>query len=635
MKPFLFITPLVLATFTFAPSAFAQKTSKMQISPTVQKTIAAQEAVPKIPAWKIPDVASPTVQSFDLADVTLLDSPFKSAMEKDAEYLLSLEPDRFLHGFRTEAGLEPKAPMYGGWEARGVAGHSFGHYLSAMAMLYRSTGDVRIKERLNYCIDQMAEVQKANGNGYVGAIPEGKRIWDEIRAGDVRGTGFDLNGGWVPWYTMHKVFAGIRDVYRFTGNEKAKTVLLGLSDWAVELTKNLDDAQWQNMLAAEHGGMNEVLADVYAITGEKKYLDLSEHFFHRAILDPLAAQKDELAGKHANTQIPKVIGTARLYELTGDKEDATISRFFWDAVVHDHSYVIGGNSNFEHFGPPDKLTGALSTNTTETCNTYNMLKLTEHLFERTPQIEYADFYERALYNHILSSINPEDGMTTYYVPLVSGGNRTYGTPTDSFWCCTGTGMENHVKYGEAIYFHSDNTLYVNGFIPSILRWQDKGLTVRQDTKYPESNVTKLTITSAKPTKAALKIRCPQWLASDAQITINGKKQNIAAKAGTYATLDRTWKSGDTIEIRLPMQLTQETFPDDKSKVAFLYGPVVLAGDLGKDVKHIPVLLTQDKPLQQWLLPVANEPLTFRTVAGAGAMQPEAVTLKTVLRPSFR
>ena len=589
--------------------------------------------------YKVTPAVAGRVQPFDLADVTLLPSPFQAAMERDTAYLLSLDPDRLLHNFRTEAGLPAKAPIYGGWENSGVAGHILGHYLSALSMQYRATHNLRIKARVDYIVGELAVCQEKNGHGYVSAIPDGKAMFADVAAGH----GDGVHRGWVPWYTMHKLLAGLRDAYLYTDNVQAKDVLVKLSDWTADTTKNLSDEQWQVMLEQEHGGMNEVLADVYALTGEPKYLALSRKFYQKSVLDPLTLREDHLTGLHGNTQIPKLIGLARLYELTGDPKDRTAAEYFWDRVVHTRTYAIGANTDAEHFDAPGQLSHHLSPSTAETCNTYNMLKLTRHLFEWTPNAEYADFYERALYNHILASQDPVRGMMTYYVSLKPGHFKTYSSPTESFWCCVGTGMENHVKYGDSIYFHDDKSLYVNLFIPSVLRWHAKGLSVHQETRFPNSDTTHLTLTCAKPTALALKIRYPSW-AHGMTVSVNGQAQTITARPGSYASLARRWRDGDRVDITLPMHLYQEAMPDDPAKVAILYGPLVLAGQLGGEgVKdpapyaandqgayfhisdpRVPVLVTSNQPLDSWLKPVAGQPLTFRT---SGAGRPNDVTLK--------
>ncbi|HET6976446.1 MAG TPA: beta-L-arabinofuranosidase domain-containing protein [Pyrinomonadaceae bacterium] len=577
---------------------------------------------------QVPDRIHREAEEFRLEDVRLLDGPFKHAMMKDAEYLLRLDPDRLLSGFRKEAGLKPKAETYGGWESMTIAGHSLGHYLSACALMFAATGDARFRERANYIVAELDECQRANGNGYVAAIPNGKKIFQEVSAGDIRVKPFDLNGGWVPWYTLHKLFAGLLDAHRYLQSTKALAIAVKLADFADATVAKLTEEQFQRMLGCEHGGMNEVLAELYARTGTEKYLQLSKRFHHKAVLEPLARQEDRLPGLHANTQIPKLIGLARRYELTLDANDKTAAEFFWQRVVHHHSYVNGGNSDNERFGPPDKLSNRLSQNTSETCNTYNMLKLTRHLFEWQASADYADYYERALYNHILASQDPNDGMVCYYVPMNVGSKKVYSKPFDDFWCCVGTGMENHAKYGEAIYFHNQDTVWVNLFIPSELNWRDKGFSLKQETRYPESEKTNFTITTKRPVNLALRLRYPGWASQGAGITINGRPQTVTAKPGSFIEIKRTWKTGDRIELTIPMTLRLETMPDNPHRVAILYGPTVLAGDLGAEgetpkVSLDPALMTGDKQPSDWLKPVAEQSLTFRT---ASIGRPADVTL---------
>lgn len=564
-----------------------------------------------------PDRIRREAYPFRLEDVRLLDGPFKTAMTRDAEYLLRLEPDRLLSGFRKEAGLTPKAKVYGGWESMTIAGHSLGHYLSAVALMFASTGDTRFRDRVNYILGELDACQRANRNGYVAAIPNGKKIFQEVSAGDIRSQPFDLNGGWVPWYTLHKLFAGLLDAHQYLQSTKALDIATKLGDWADTTLAKLTDEQFQRMLDTEHGGMNEVLAELYARTGNKKYLQLSHRFHHKVVLDPLTRQEDRLQGLHANTQIPKLIGLARRYELTSDEADKTAAEFFWQRVVHHHSYVNGGHSDGERFGPPDKLNNRLSQNTAETCNTYNMLKLTRHLFEWHASANYAEYYERALYNHILASQNPDDGMVCYYVPLRAGSRKVYSKPFDSFWCCVGTGMENHAKYGEAIYFHNNNALWVNLFIPSELNWRAKRLALKQETLYPESETVNFTVKAKRPVNFALRLRHPEWATKGVAVTVNGLPQSITNKPGSFIEIQRTWKDGDRVALTMPMSLRLEAMPDNPRRVAVLYGPTVLAGELGdanqtSSVILTPALLATESEPAEWLKPVTNQPATFRT-----------------------
>ena len=571
----------------------------------------------------------PQAQPFAPRDVRLLAGPFRTAMELDAKVLLQMEPDRFLSWFRKEAGLEPKAGVYGGWESQGIAGHSLGHYLSACSRMYQDTGDRQFLERVNYIVDELAECQQANGNGYVAAMPNGKKVFDEIARGDIRARSFDLNGCWVPWYTLHKELAGLIDASQLCDNAKALEVATNLANWADATTKNLTDDQWQKMLVCEQGGMNESLAELYALTGNTNYLALAEKFYHRAVLDPLAQGRDILDGHHSNMQIPKTIGAARIYELTGDPHYADIAKFFWERVALHRSYVIGGNGDGEHFFPVTDFAKHLSAATAETCCTYNLLKLTRHIFAWSPDAVTMDFYERALYNDILASQDPETGMFVYLMPLKPGGFKTYSTPEDSFWCCVGTGMENHARYGDTIYFHDNGALYVNLFIASELSWREKNLAVRQETKFPESDATQLKFTCEQPVKLALKIRWPAWAQPAIAVRVNGKKQKISGRPGSYVTLDREWRDGDRVDIQLPMKLHTEPLPGTTNIVALLYGPIVLAGELGTNGMPNPYTNNQTAFVRRATPPVpvfvaanqksllnhvhpTGEPLTFRT-----------------------
>ncbi|MFH0990616.1 MAG: beta-L-arabinofuranosidase domain-containing protein [bacterium] len=565
------------------------------------------------------------VSRFDFRDVRLLENPFLHAMKKDQEYILTLEPDRLLSRVREYAGLTPKAPAYGGWEKETISSHSLGHYLSACAIQYRASDDKRFLERVNYVVDQLAECQKANGNGYVAGIPNGKKVFAEVASGDIRSKGFDLNGLWVPWYVLHKIMAGLRDAYLYCDNTKAKEVMIGLADFSGDVVKNLNEEQMQKMLNCEHGGMMEMLADVYAFTKNPKYLALAKKFYHKAVLDPLAREEDRLQGLHGNTNIPKVIGAARLFELTGEKKFGTISEFFWTTVVKNHTYVAGGHGEREYFGAPERLNDRLSESTMETCNTYNMLKLTAFLFAREPNPDYAEFYERALYNHILASQNPDNGMVCYFVPLGSGTTKHYSTPFEDFSCCLGTGMENHSRYGESIYFSNSNELYVNLFIPSELNWRSKGVQIKQLTTFPRENVSRFIFSAQKPVKFTLQMRRPRWAGKDYAIRINGKPIEITLTPKNFIAINRIWRKVDTVEVTLPQRIRLESMPDNPRRVALLYGPILLAGDLGpvEGKAVVPNFITNMMAVQQWVEPVQAKELTFTTV---GVGRPNDVTL---------
>ncbi len=574
--------------------------------------------------------APPTLsaQPFPLSDVRLLPGLFQDGQDIAVRYLLSFEPDRLLAKFRQDAGLTPKAPHYEGWESQGVSGHSAGHYLSACALAYAATGDQRFLERVNYMVDELAACQQANGDGYVAAIPDGKKIYAEVGAGDIRTEGFQVNGCWVPNYTLHKLFAGLRDAYHYCGNETSLHVSRGLADWLDKTLANLSEAEFQKLLVAEHGGMNETLADLYADTGDQRYLALSRRFHHQAILQPLAEGQDILPGKHANTQIPKLVGLARRYEIAGDENDRRAAEFFWDRVVHHHSYVTGGHCDHEHFGEPDKLNDRLSTDTTETCNVYNMLKLTRLVFGWKPEAQVADFYERALLNHIRATQHP-DGRVIYNLSLKPGGSKQY-LPVDSFTCCSGTGMENHVKYGEAIYFRGSDDLWINLFIASEVTWKERQLTLRQETAWPDGDSTQLTFASQEPQEFTLHIRHPYWATNGLRITINGQAQPIDSQPSSFASIHRTWQSGDKVVVKFPMTLRTESMPDNTRRIAVFYGPTLLAADLGPEndpqagtPSYVPVLLTDNRPVADWVEAENKQQSVFRT---HGVGQPRDVAL---------
>ncbi|MCW3119839.1 MAG: hypothetical protein JWM28_3921 [Chitinophagaceae bacterium] len=567
------------------------------------------------PKIKVKPVIDIKAYAFNLRDVRLLDgSPFKNAMDRDAGFLLSINAGRLLHRFFQNAGLPTQGDVYGGWESEGLSGHTLGHYLSACSMMYASTGDKRFKDKVDTIVNELQRCQQARKTGYIGAIPKADSIFGKLANGEIKSGGFDLNGGWSPWYTVHKVMAGLLDAWLHGNNKKALTIVTGMADWTENTLKNLSPEQLQKMLRCEYGGMNDVLAELYAVTGNKKYLDLSYKFYDDFVMVPLSKKIDPMPGKHSNTNVPKAIGSAAQYELAGKPSDKTIALFFWQTMVHHHTYVIGGNSNYEYCGEEDKLNDRLSDNTAETCNTYNMLKLTRHLFSWDPLSALGDYYERALYNHILSSQNPETGMMCYFVPLRMGTQKVFSDSFNTFTCCVGSGMENHSKYTEGIYYEGkDGSLYVNLFIPSVLTWRDKAVTVKQETAYPENSATQLTLTVKKPVKFAMRIRKPLWARDGYTIKINGKDFATTTDNG-YIIIYRQWADKDKLEINQPMSLYTEKMPDNPNRVAFLYGPLVLAGQLGNTMPDplygVPVLLTDNKNINDWIKPVPNKALSF-------------------------
>ena len=519
------------------------------------------------------------IESFKIADVRLTESPFMHAQEMDICYLLGLNADRLLAPYMKEAGLTPKAENYTNWENTGLDGHIGGHYLSALSYMYAATGDERIKERLDYMMSELKRAQDNSGDGYLSGVPNGRKIWNEIHDGNIRAASFGLNDRWVPLYNIDKIYSGLRDAYIIAGIEQAKTMLVALTDWMIKVTENLSEAQMQDMLRSEHGGLNERFAEVAAITGDKKYLELAKRFSHRIVLEPLIEGRDALTGMHANTQIPKVIGFKRIADIEGNAEWDKAAAYFWDTVVKRRSITIGGNSVYEHFHPAEDFSSMLNSEQgPETCNTYNMLRLTKMLYATTGNAAYMDFYEQALFNHILSTINPVQGGFVYFTPMRAGHYRVYSQPQTSFWCCVGSGLENHARYGEMIYAHSQNDLYVNLFIPSTVTWKDA--TIEQKNNFPHEESTTLIINPGKKNKFGVKIRKPEWTVNPT-VAINGETVQCEVKDG-YISIERKWKKGDTIKVTLPMTLKQVSTPDGANYYSFMYGPIVLAANMGKE-----------------------------------------------------
>lgn len=597
-----------------------------------------------VPTLAVADTVASAARPFPLRNVRLLEGPFRDAMLRDQEYLLSLDPDRLLHNFRVNAGLASSAEPLGGWEAPDVElrGHTIGHYLTALSLMVLATGDERFRERADAVVDGLVEVQEAlpaqgYNEGYLSAFPES--FFGRVEARE---------RVWAPYYTIHKIMAGLLDTYLLTGNQRGLDAAVAMAGWVRTRVDGVTHEQMQAALGTEFGGMNDVLANLYAVTGDPEHLRLARAFEHEAVLGPLARGEDPLDGLHGNTQIPKVIGAAREYELTGEPRYRDIATYFWDRVANHRSWVIGGNTDDEAFFPVDEFSEHLRTNTAETCNTYNMLKLTRHLFAWSGSAETMDFYERALFNQILGSQDPETGMFVYYCPLRPGGFRTYSSPEDSFWCCVGSGMENHSKYGDTIYFQGDDALYVNLFIPSELTWPDKGLVVRQETEFPAGDTTNLSFRADGPVQLAVKVRYPSWATSGMELAVNGQPVEVRGEPGSYVSVERTWEDGDTVQVRLPMSLRTEAMPDDPDTVAFLYGPIVLAGDLGTegleearryglyapDLRRIspvevPVLVsTELAPVVASVQPVPGSPLHFRLSEG---VQPHPVELSPFYR----
>jgi uncharacterized protein len=564
-----------------------------------------------------------------LAAVRLLPSPYLRAVSANLAYLHRLEPDRLLHNFRSQAGLTPKGALYAGWESDTIGGHTLGHYLSALSLMHAQTSDAECKRRAHYIVDELALCQAQSADGFVAgftrrrgdAIEPGRLVFEEVRRGDIRPRNFDLNGCWVPLYSWHKLMAGLLDADRHCGSKPAIPVAQRLGAYIDGVCDALNDAQIQSMLDCEHGGLNESFAELYQRTCDQRWLKLSERIYHRKILEPLSRGEDCLPNIHANTQIPKLIGLARLHELTGEPKYLRAARFFWETVTRDYSYVIGGNGDREYFQAPRSISRHITEQTCESCNSYNMLKLTRHLYAANPSARYFDYYERTHLNHILAQHHPRTGMFAYMVPLMSGSHREYSTPFEDFWCCVGTGMESHAKHGDSIFWTQGQDVIVNLYIPATLDLPTIGL--RLETDYPFADEVTLTLTRSAPAASAIALRIPAWCET-ASASINGTAAAPRITDG-YLRLHRAWKQGDVVRLRLPRKLRIEPTADDLSTIALLYGPLVMAGDLGPATDRwndpAPVLVGTD--LAQDIVPT-TEPAVFHT---RGVMRPTDLTLR--------
>ena len=579
---------------------------------------------------------------FPIGDVTLLDGPLKKARDLNIKTLLQYDCDRLLAPYRKEAGLEPRKKTYPNWD--GLDGHVGGHYLTAMA-INAATGNDECRQRMEYMISELQACADANvknhpewGRGYVGGMPNSERIWSTFKKGDF-GVYF---GSWAPFYNLHKMFAGLRDAWVYCGNEQAKTLFLGFCDWAIDLTAGLSDEQMERMLGNEHGGMNEVLADAYAMTKEKKYLDAARRFSHRRLLTPMSQRQDCLDNMHANTQVPKVVGFERISELAGDEVYHTASAFFWDIVTGERSLAFGGDSRREHFPSKDACMDFINDiDGPETCNTNNMLKLTEDLHRRNPEARFADYYELATFNHILSSQHPEHGGYVYFTPARPRHYRNYSAPNEAMWCCVGTGMENHGKYGQFVYTHKGDALFVNLFVASELNWKEKGIMLRQETQFPYAETSRITIAQAPSQRGragveafTLQGRYPGWvMPGKFEVKVNGKPVSIVTGPSSYVAISRQWKKGDIIDITFPMHNSIKYLPNVPQYIALMHGPIMLGMKTGtEDLAHLvaddsrfgqyaggkklpidqaPILINNNiENIANQLLPVAGKPLHF-------------------------
>ena len=541
-------------------------------------------------AWLVPGNAQDKLYNdeFYLGDVKLLDGPLKHAQDLNVQTLLQYDCDRLLAPYRKEAGLEPKAKPYPNWD--GLDGHVGGHYLSAMAM-NAARGNEECRRRMEYMIAELQECADANvknhpdwGKGYVGGMPDSERIWSNFKKGDFR----VYMRAWAPFYNLHKMYAGLRDAWVYCGNEQAKKLFLGFCDWVIDLTAGLSDEQMEQMMGNEHGGMNEVLADAFEMTADTKYLDAARRFSHRMLLDPMSQHVDMLDNLHANTQVPKAVGFARIAELGGGENYYDAADFFWDIVTGERSLAFGGNSRREHFPSREACTDFINDiDGPESCNTFNMLRLTEVLHRRNPDARYADYYELATFNHILSTQHPEHGGYVYFTPARPRHYRNYSAPNEAMWCCVGTGMENHGKYGQFIYTHRGGALYVNLFVASELGWAENGVTLRQETDFPYGETSCITITGGKASFPML-VRYPGWVRPhEFSVKVNGKPVRIYNGPGSYVAIDRKWKKGDVVEVSFPMHNSVKYLPNVPQYVAFMHGPILLGMKTGtEDLAHL-------------------------------------------------
>lgn len=576
--------------------------------------------------------------NFPLKDVTLLNGPFKHACDLNISVLLKYDVDKMLAPYLKEAGLAAKATSYPNWIA--LDGHVGGHYLSALAIHYAATGNAECKRLMDYMVAELKACQDANstkypawGIGYAGGVPTSANVWSTFKSGNFS----SYNTAWVPWYNLHKTYAGLRDAWLYGGNETAKAVFLAFCDWGISITSALTDAQMESMLNVEHGGMNEVFADAYQITGASKYLTAARRFSHKVILNSMAGKTDNLDNMHVNTQVPKAVGIQRVAEVSRDAVYGGAAEFFWQTVTGNRSLALGGNSRKEYFPQASACMDYIhSVEGPESCNTNNMLKLTQDLFRLSPQAKYADYYEKALLNHILSTQHPDHGGYVYFTPARPQHYRVYSAPNQAMWCCVGTGMENHGKYGEFIYTHRNDSLYLNLFIASELNWTAKGVSVRQETVFPEEEKTRLKISTDSPTAFKLMVRSPGWVkAGKLKIVVNTDTLQVQSLPQTYIAINRTWSNGDSVTVLLPMENSIEQLPHVPSYVALMHGPVLLGAKTGtqdlaglvaddsrwghiangtlQSLDKAPVLVSDNRSeIGNKIVPVAGRPLTFKT-----------------------
>jgi DUF1680 family protein len=593
--------------------------------------------------------------TFPLSDVTLLNGPFKHARDLNIQTLLKYNVDRLLAPYLKEAGLKPKDSSYKNWE--GLDGHVGGHYLAALAMNFAATNNVECGRRMQYMVNELKACQEANakkypewGVGYAGGVPNSNVIWSTLKKGDLA----TYRSAWVPWYNVHKMYAGLRDAWLYGKSEEAKTLFLKFCDWGINITASLSDEQMQSMLDTEQGGMNEMYADAYQLTGDNKYLVAAKRFSHRMLLDPMSEGKDNLDNKHANTQVPKAIGFQRIGEVSHDEKYGNAGRFFWQTVTTNRTLAFGGNSRREFFPSANASMDFINDiEGPESCNSYNMLKLTQDLFRVKPSVEYIDYFEKTLYNHILSTQHPVHGGYVYFTPARPRHYKVYSAPNEAMWCCVGSGMENHGKYNEFIYTHQHDSLYLNLFVASELNWKDKGVSIRQETNFPYEEQTKLSVTNGS-SRFKLMIRYPSWVNNGAlKIMVNGKAVPVTSGPSSYVVLDRLWKKGDVVQVKLPMHNTIEHLPNMPVYMALMHGPILLGAKTGTEklrglvaddgrwghiaggeklpIDKAPIIVADDvDKIADRLVPVKDKPLNF-TVSNVKMANP----INTVLEPFYQ
>ena len=564
-------------------------------------------------------IAPMRVESFNLKDIRLLPSRFRENMSRDSVWMTSLNVNRLLHSFQTNAGVFAgreggymSVKKLGGWESLDceLRGHTTGHLLSAYALMYAATGSSVFKLKGDSLVNGLAEVQSALNGGYLSAFPE------ELINRNIQGKSV-----WAPWYTLHKLFSGLIDQYLYSDNEQALKVVKKMGDWAYNKLKPLNEETRRLMIRNEFGGINESFYNLYAITGDERYRWLANYFYHNEVIDPLKELRDDLGTKHTNTFIPKVIAEARNYELTNNETSKKLSEFFWQTMINNHTFAPGCSSDKEHYFNTKEFSKHITGYTGETCCTYNMLKLSRHLFCWTGNSSIADYYERALYNQILGQQDPHTGMVTYFLPLLSGAYKVYSTQENSFWCCVGSGFESQAKYGEAIYYHNQQGIYVNLFIPSQVNWTEKGITLIQQTNFPQEETTHFTVRAEKPIHTTIYLRYPSW-SNKAEILVNGKRVNVKQKAGSYIAITREWKDNDNISATFPMHLHVEATPDNPKKAALFYGPIVLAGERGTEGMETPAPFSNPTLYNDYYTYNYHIPANLRTTLKLYTKHPE-------------